>query len=117
MFSKNVRIRDSNEAKVLAILEAPQIFSTSFQGSLMMESDSSNAISWEIHKVSRPWKILFCFNEINLLAIRSAYSLADALAKQGVNSMVQNSGRYVIGHSGWGRYAILKIAALWCKTW
>lgn len=45
-FSKGVWIRDSNEAEVLAILEALRIFSRSFQGSLIVESDSSKAILW-----------------------------------------------------------------------
>ena len=45
MFSKSVRVRSSNEAEVLAILEAQRIFSRSFQDHLIMESDSSNGIS------------------------------------------------------------------------
>ena len=39
-------MRDSNEAEVLAILEALKIFSRSFKGRLIVESDSSNGISW-----------------------------------------------------------------------
>lgn len=46
LFSKGVRIRYSNKAKVLAILEALRIFSQSFHRSLIAESDSSNAITW-----------------------------------------------------------------------
>lgn len=39
MFSKNVGVRGSNEAKVLAILEALWIISACFQVSLLVESD------------------------------------------------------------------------------
>lgn len=44
MFSKSVEIRDSNEAKVMAILEALKLFSQYFQGRPIVESDSYNAI-------------------------------------------------------------------------
>lgn len=47
------------------ILEALQIFSHSFQGSLIVESDSFNMVSWMNH--SKPWKLQFCFNEIKTL--------------------------------------------------
>lgn len=43
MLSKHVEVRDSNE--VLAILEAFRIYSSLFKDRLIMESDSSNAIS------------------------------------------------------------------------
>ena len=46
MLSKYVGVCDFNEAEVLAILEALRCFSRSFQGDLMMESDSSNTIAW-----------------------------------------------------------------------
>ena len=45
MFSKHVRIKDSNEVEVLAILESLHIYGNLFQDSLIMESDSVNAIS------------------------------------------------------------------------
>ena len=43
MFSKNVR--DSNEAEALAVLEALRICCRSFKVSLIIESDSFNAVS------------------------------------------------------------------------
>lgn len=46
MFSKNVSIKDSNEAVILAILEALCIYHRSFQYPLVVESDSINAVSW-----------------------------------------------------------------------
>ena len=44
MFSKHVGIKDSNEAEVLAILEALLIYRSSYHQSLILESDSPNAI-------------------------------------------------------------------------
>lgn len=38
--------KDSNKAEVLAILEALRIFARSFHGSLIIERDSSNAVTW-----------------------------------------------------------------------
>lgn len=39
LFSKHIRIKDSNEANVFAILEALCIYSNLFQDSLIVESD------------------------------------------------------------------------------
>ena len=44
MFSKQMGVCDSNEAEMLAILEALQCFSRLFHGDLIVESDSSNDI-------------------------------------------------------------------------
>lgn len=46
MFSKNMGVIESKEAEVLTILEATCIFSSSFQGMLIVDIDSSNAITW-----------------------------------------------------------------------
>ena len=46
MFSKYIGIKDSNEAEVLAILEALRIFVSNNFHSIVVESDSLNAISW-----------------------------------------------------------------------
>ena len=62
MFSKNVGIKESNEAEVLAILEALRIFSSTFKESLIVESDSSNAIRW----VSKVEGVLGDFNFISV---------------------------------------------------
>lgn len=44
MFSISIGVWDSNEAEVMAILEALRIFFRSFKGSLIVESDSSNVV-------------------------------------------------------------------------
>lgn len=78
----------------LAILEALRIYCTSYQQSLVVESESFNAISWV--KSSRgPWKMQFYFNETHYLASsfqilfqhvsRSANGMGDFFAKQGVH--------------------------------
>lgn len=46
MFSKYVGAKDSSEAGVLAILEAIHSYSCGLCDYLIIESDSSNAISW-----------------------------------------------------------------------
>ena len=58
IFSKHVGIKDSNEAKVLAILEAPRIYRSSYNQALIVESDSANAITW-MKAFRGPWKIQF----------------------------------------------------------
>ena len=98
LFFKGVGVRDSNEAGVLAILEALRIFSRLLQGSLIVESDSFNAISWVSINISKPWKLQFAFNEIKvwLLLLVPLFFMflgrlnrfADALAKQGVTRVI-----------------------------
>lgn len=46
MFFTSIGVKDSNEAKILAILEASRIYARSFQEFLIVESDLINAISW-----------------------------------------------------------------------
>lgn len=58
--------RDSNEGEVLDILEALRIYSSSFHGSLLVESDSLNAISWVLQDDSIPWKFHYYFHEMDL---------------------------------------------------
>lgn len=98
LFSEGVEIRDSNEAEVLAIFGALRTFSRSFQGSLIVESDSLNEISCVSHETCKLWKLHFIFNEIKALVshihvvfryeVRSANGLADSLAKQGADRVV-----------------------------
>ena len=45
MFSKYLEVCDSNEAEVLAILESLWCFSRYYRDNLIVESDSSNAVS------------------------------------------------------------------------
>ena len=63
MFSKFVGVSESNEAEVLSILEALKIFYSTFKETLIVESDSSNAISW-VSKVER------VFGDFNIISMR-----------------------------------------------
>ena len=56
MFSKYVGVCDSNEADVLAILESLWCFSRYFHDNLIVESESSNAVSWVLNWKAYPWK-------------------------------------------------------------
>ena len=77
------------------LLEALRIFSASFHGPLLVESDSTNAVGWLLNPDSRPWKCQFHINEIKEISsslavsfghvLRRANSMVDALAKQGVD--------------------------------
>ena len=55
-FLKMWVFRASNEAEVLAIEETLQCLSRSFHGSLIVESHSSNVISWVSNKKDQPMK-------------------------------------------------------------
>ena len=46
VFSKNVGAVESNEAEVLAILKALQLYVANYNDSLVVESDLVNAIHW-----------------------------------------------------------------------
>ena len=46
MFSKYVDVCDPDEADVLAIFEGLRLFLSRYGDTLIMESDSSNAIAW-----------------------------------------------------------------------
>lgn len=58
IISKQAEIKDSNQAKVLAILEALRIYSSSFMNSLIVKSDMANTVSW-VNSLRGPWKIQF----------------------------------------------------------
>lgn len=49
-FLNPIRIKDSNEALVLATLEALRLYVSSFYDLLVAESDLSNAITWILRK-------------------------------------------------------------------
>lgn len=74
-FSKNVGVRDSNEAEVLAISEARSIHKGSFPERLLVESDSSNAISCMTNSSSESWRVEFIFNEIKVLISQNRMDL------------------------------------------
>ena len=54
--------------KVITILKALRIYLISFLESLIVESDSFNAISWVAGKDGEPRKFKFCLNEIQPFA-------------------------------------------------
>lgn len=96
MFSKHVSCMESNEAEVVAILEAFQIFSlVSFNENLVVESDSFNAIFWASSSAKFPRRFQFYVNENTLLSSmlrvkfqhegRMDNGFADCLAKQVVD--------------------------------
>lgn len=97
IFSNNEGLQESNEIKVLAILEALRLLFSSFHEQLLVESDFSNAISW-ISSKEGPWKFHFLFLEIKYWSFqglvglkymgRSANIVADSLGKQGVGRFV-----------------------------
>ena len=92
-FKKMWRLK-TNEAKILAILEALCIYCRSFQVSLIIESDSFNVVSWA-KAFKGLWKMEFYFNEIRALSYsiqvsfirvgRTTNSFVDSLAKEGVD--------------------------------
>lgn len=81
----------------MAILEALRLYSPSFGGNLIVESDSSNAISW-ISLGEGPSKLQFlfsknkspsssiqvCFKHVR----RLANAMADSLGKEGVDRVL-----------------------------
>ena len=93
MFSKHTGQKDSNEAEILAILEALRSYSGRFLEDLIGESDFLNDISWVDYRKG-PWRFQFILNEIKSLSSsisvtfsyvsRLANFMANALAKQGV---------------------------------
>lgn len=46
MFPKSIGVKDSNEAKMVAILEVLRMFVDVYNVKLIMKSDSCNAIAW-----------------------------------------------------------------------
>lgn len=68
MFSKNAGSKESNEAEIMAVLEALCIFSAFFPTKLIVESDSENAVRWVSHHGTNPWRFQFLSNEIKELS-------------------------------------------------
>ncbi|XXG69674.1 hypothetical protein AAC387_Pa06g2478 [Persea americana] len=63
IFSKPIDVCDSIEAEVLAILEALRLYSRYCNEVLIVESDSSNVISWVSNRNVPLWKFQIFFNE------------------------------------------------------
>ncbi|KAF9687721.1 hypothetical protein SADUNF_Sadunf02G0122400 [Salix dunnii] len=86
-----VGTKESNETGLLAVIKALQLSSTreKFMGkSVIIESDSANAINWMSNESSRRWKL----HQLFILASRFSlvlgfvkYRMAYALAEQGVD--------------------------------
>ena len=105
MFSKNVGIKDSYEAEILAILEALRNYHCPFQYPPVVESDSMNAVYWA-RSFRGPWKMQFYFNEIKTRMMgnsisfqhisRSTNGTAYSLAKQGVDRLCDLSAMTVL---------------------
>ena len=64
MFSRNVGVCDLNEAEVLSILKGLGLFSRSYVGALIVESDSFDAIAWVSNRKEYLWEFQFHLNEI-----------------------------------------------------
>ena len=99
IFSKAVGVMDSNQVELLVILKALLVsvesnFFTSL--SLIIESDSSNAVSWVTCALDVPWRLKTIFNKINVVKRkfqkimfhkipREANFITDGLTKLGVD--------------------------------
>ncbi|XP_056694952.1 uncharacterized protein [Spinacia oleracea] len=98
MFSSPIPLMEINAAEVFAIHRAIKISLSCFQiqdHSLIIESDSANAVKWCTNKKGGPWNLNFVLNFIrnasgndSHISIthrgRASNNVADALAKQGL---------------------------------
>ncbi|XVF62977.1 hypothetical protein PTKIN_Ptkin09bG0051900 [Pterospermum kingtungense] len=69
-FSKTIGMADSNLAEILVIKEAFVLFAESQWArshKLIVESDSSNAVSWSNHSTNAPWAMRQYINQIECL--------------------------------------------------
>lgn len=66
--SKHVSCMESNKVKVVAILEALLIFTSSFHSKLVVESGSLNDISWVSSHALPPWRLQLFLNENKVLS-------------------------------------------------
>ncbi|EOX92904.1 Uncharacterized protein TCM_001756 [Theobroma cacao] len=119
LFSKSIEIGDSNLAEVRAIREAFLILSASkwaISHSLVIESDSQNAVKWinapgeapwrfrkwmlhieKLKKGIRKWEVNHIFRENN--------QLPDRLAKEGVmhhSDVLKSMRTRCVGSASWG---------------
>ncbi|XVE65734.1 hypothetical protein DITRI_Ditri08aG0023100 [Diplodiscus trichospermus] len=78
-FSKSIGVEDSNEAELMAIREAFILFATSRwvqSCSLIIESDSTNAVNWILKPKEAPWRLRKFINYIeNLKALIRDWSV------------------------------------------
>lgn len=99
MFSSPIPFMEINNAEVLAIHRALKISAACpriWGSHIIVESDSSNAVSWCKKDASGPWNLNFILNFIRNSASkdpkvsitykgRETNMVADALAKQGLS--------------------------------
>ena len=94
LFSMSVGVKDSNEAEVLAILEALWLFSSSFQAKLNVESDLANKLLWHLiftldvggsSSISMESRRSSHIDVVFAHVLWSSNSLADGPVKQGVD--------------------------------
>ncbi|EOY12351.1 Uncharacterized protein TCM_030880 [Theobroma cacao] len=97
-FSKNIGIEDSNFSEFYAIRDGISFFFSSpwaATHSLVVESDSTNAINWAQHHCKVPWRMKNISNAIETFlrkstritfkhVMREANKVADGLAKAGI---------------------------------
>lgn len=92
-FSSSIEVKDSNEAEVLAILEALRLFRVSFRQPLIVDSDFLDAFFWVKNSATGPWKFHF-FPEIKFLSsdlvefrhfLQLVNGEVDMLAKRGAS--------------------------------
>ncbi|OMO81727.1 hypothetical protein COLO4_23441 [Corchorus olitorius] len=73
LFSMNIALTNSNEAEILAIKEAFDLFALSRwvnDYSLIIETDSRNAFGWIINHENAHWKFRNCFIKIEGLKLK-----------------------------------------------
>lgn len=91
ILSKSKYFKDSNEAEVVAILEALRMFVGVYNLKLVVKNDSPNAIGWVSTSNGGPWRFHFIVNESKFLSsmiqvefsdvLRSVNALADSPVK------------------------------------
>lgn len=63
MFPKSIGVQDSNEAKMVAILEALHMFVDVYNVKLIVKSDSCNAFGWISVPFHSQWDQVFVFDD------------------------------------------------------
>ena len=99
VFSKSIGVADSNIVELLAVHEALKVFAASRWSSsnrLIIESDSSNVVSWLLNPSRSPWRMKRILAQMEyfkqqllgcdfVFSSREGNTTADALAKSGVS--------------------------------
>lgn len=67
-FLESIWVMESNEAELREIRRALQICSRYGNCNLIIEGDSSNAISWAMGKMDPPWKLVHLVRVIRILS-------------------------------------------------